>query len=85
MTIMSCTGFLSMWMSNTSITVMMLPMVEAILMELIKENRSRNISNEAKIINKLISYSDDNRASEGIEKFFPEKSQNFIVFQKHSN
>lgn len=37
---MIITGFLSMWMSNTATTAMMLPIVEAILTELIKDKRS---------------------------------------------
>lgn len=36
---MSTTGFLSMWISNTAATAMMLPILEAILVEVIKEKR----------------------------------------------
>lgn len=39
--IMLTTGFLSMWMSNTATTAMMLPIVEAILIELIRDKRHR--------------------------------------------
>lgn len=41
MAIMSTTGFLSMWLCNMATTAIMLPIVEAILIELIKDKRSR--------------------------------------------
>jgi sodium-dependent dicarboxylate transporter 2/3/5 len=40
--LMTTTGFLSMWISNTAATAMMLPILEAILVEIIKDKRSNS-------------------------------------------
>lgn len=74
---MCCTTVLSMWLSNTSTTAMVMPIVEAVLQELV------NAEEEHEVINTAASTIIEENESIGICQYWPFFFNFFISDQTH--